>query len=104
MSDIYDCRYCDGVGCEECGGTGQRVTTWVDLDDGVQMRVHGSMVLSDDDKAALAELGRAALERIGGKSAVSAVVFPADEMAKIRDPLYSDDWVGKLLRSRVGAE
>lgn len=54
------CWICGGVGCEECDGTGQRVITALEID-GNTVMVHGTKPLSDDDRAALAEVYRAAI-------------------------------------------
>jgi hypothetical protein len=60
------CPACDGRGCEECGGTGQRVTTTLDLGDGVTARVTGSAPLSTESEAALAEVMRTAYDQMRG--------------------------------------
>lgn len=61
----YPCPCCEGAGCEECSGTGLRVTTYLEVD-GCQMRVSGNQPLDAEAVAALTELGRAAMNLIGG--------------------------------------
>lgn len=55
------CALCDGRGCEECDGTGQRVTTLLDLDGGGSMMVHGSVALTPETAEALRDIGDAAV-------------------------------------------
>jgi hypothetical protein len=55
-----DCPLCEGSGCSECDGTGQRVTTYLDVGDGLTMRVSGSAPLSPESEEALRQLARAA--------------------------------------------
>lgn len=59
------CFCCDGAGCGECSGTGQRVTTSIEVD-GQVMVVHGNAPLDEESVAALAAVGRAALTQMGG--------------------------------------
>jgi hypothetical protein len=57
------CPYCKGGGCEECGHTGRRVRTVVDVGDGITMSVSGSVDLTQEETDALASLARIALDR-----------------------------------------
>lgn len=52
------CPCCDGVGCSECDGIGQRVRTAIDAGDGIVLNVSGSAPLDDETRAALAEVAR----------------------------------------------
>ena len=54
------CPICDGDGCVECSGTGQKVRTHIDAGDGITLSVSGDAPLSDEARDALAALGRAA--------------------------------------------
>lgn len=55
-----DCSICEGRGCSECDGTGRRVRTHVDAGYGLTFSVSGSVPLSDEAAAALAEVARLA--------------------------------------------
>lgn len=68
------CPYCEGKGCEECDGTGQRVRTHIDAGDGVTLSVSGSAPLSDEDVEALKRIGQAAIEAL-----------PAEDQARYED-------------------
>lgn len=59
----FGCPLCGGAGCEDCDGTGQRIVTALQVDGNFVM-VHGNKPLSDQARAALAEVYRAALERM----------------------------------------
>lgn len=54
-----DCPYCEGSGCSECDGTGERHTTFVEVD-GSHAMVHGSAPLSAEAREAMAALMRLA--------------------------------------------
>lgn len=57
------CPCCEGAGCSECDGTGQRVTTYIERPDGSSFRVSGNAELSEETTAALSALADAALKR-----------------------------------------
>lgn len=57
---LSDCPYCDGDGCSECHGTGERHTTFVDAGDGMTGTVHGNAALSPESLDAIAAVIRAA--------------------------------------------
>lgn len=57
------CPCCEGRGCEECDGTGQRVTTYIEKD-GVTARVTGSQVPSDESREAMAAVMKAAYDQL----------------------------------------
>jgi hypothetical protein len=54
-----DCPYCEGRGCSECDGTGERHTTFIEIDGGYAM-IHGNAELSAEAREAMAGLMRLA--------------------------------------------
>jgi hypothetical protein len=64
---IRPCYACEGLGCEECDHTGQRVCTLIEDPDGPILRVHGSAPLTRKDEKALRAVMKAALRAVEGK-------------------------------------
>lgn len=62
-----DCPYCEGKGCSECDGTGQNVTTALDLGGDASMVVHGSVPLTPEAAEALREIGEAAIRQMNAE-------------------------------------
>lgn len=58
------CPYCEGKGCEECGGTGERHRTIWDTKDGMTLSVSGSSALSPEARAAFERIARVAFDRM----------------------------------------
>lgn len=61
------CPYCDGAGCSECDGTGERHTTFIDAGDGMTGIVHGNAPLSPESRDALIAVTRAAHAQLASK-------------------------------------
>jgi hypothetical protein len=59
-STTVACPVCQGRGCSECGGTGQHVTTHLDVGEGVQVRVRGDAPLTPQGERAIVAVARAA--------------------------------------------
>lgn len=57
-----ECPYCDGEGCSECDGTGERHATYLCAGDGLSAIVHGSAPLTDEAADAITEVMRAAYD------------------------------------------
>lgn len=57
-----DCPYCEGEGCSECDGTGQRYSTYVSAGDGLSAVIHGSAPLTDEAADAITAVLRAAYD------------------------------------------
>lgn len=62
-SNTRPCPYCEAKGCEECDGTGQRVTTHLQVD-GADVRVSGSAPLSPKGEDAIKAVVLAAYEQM----------------------------------------
>jgi hypothetical protein len=58
------CPCCNGGGCSECSGTGQRVTTFIERPDGTSLRVSGNAQLSEEAMAALSAVADAAVKQM----------------------------------------
>lgn len=59
VETIRICPVCDGDGCTECGDTGQRVRTTMQVDD-ITVSIQGDATLSEEARAVLADVARAA--------------------------------------------
>jgi hypothetical protein len=64
MDLVRVCPYCEGDGCEECDGTGERHRTSWETADGTSISVSGSASLSPEAVEALEAVARAAFERM----------------------------------------
>lgn len=58
------CPLCDGDGCAECDHTGEQVTTFIDAEDGMSLRVRGSAPLTPETEEALREIASAAMKKM----------------------------------------
>lgn len=58
------CPYCEGEGCSECDGTGERHATYLCAGDGLSAVVHGSAPLTDEAADAITAVIRAAYDQM----------------------------------------
>jgi phage/plasmid primase-like uncharacterized protein len=62
------CPYCEGEGCSECDGTGERYATYICAGDGLSAVVHGSAPLTDEAADAITAVIRAAYDQMARPS------------------------------------
>lgn len=65
---VRPCPYCEGDGCEECDGTGERHRTSWQTEDGATVSVSGSASLSPEAMKALEAVAEAAFRRMDEES------------------------------------
>lgn len=63
-----DCPYCEGIGCSECGESGERWGTAITTEDGLNIRAHGSGPMTEQMQEALVALARAAFKKMDGET------------------------------------
>lgn len=96
MTSQSACPYCEGEGCSECDGTGERYATYVNAGDGLSAIVHGNAPLDDEAADAIVSVMRAAYDLMTKESqtmtraqAIERMRQIAEEQKRLADELVS---------------